>query len=319
MKNQWLHAHKFAPALVLTVWLSCFFASQCQAGTNPPIADIRALLVAAGQRHHIPPMILFAVAFQESGWQQFNPDGSTHLNLNDGGIGIMQITGSTGAPFNPDWLRTDIAYNIESGAIVLEGKWNAHAVIGDSSSHSYAGREKLENWYYAVWAYNSWGGVNNPNWAGLPNVNNPTYEDIVYGWVANCPPALAGMWVNCNLSKPTNAQIGSYTDSNGVRGSGLPIPNTPSPYHTDVNFIGVIDGTGGGGSDTDIWVDGGYSGAQSGTQASPYSTVKAAVDRASATQAVTIHIKPGTYSEKIGTNRHIHFVTNGPGTVRIGG
>ena len=73
------------------------------------------------------------------------------------------------------------------------------------------------------------------------------------------------------------------------------------------------------GNDTDIWVDGGYSGAQSGTQANPYSTVKAAVDRASATQAVTIHIKPGTYSEKIGTNRHIHFVTNGPGTVRIGG
>ena len=73
------------------------------------------------------------------------------------------------------------------------------------------------------------------------------------------------------------------------------------------------------GSDTDIWVDGGYGGTQTGAQASPYSTVKAAVDRASSTQAVTIHIKPGVYSEKIGTSRRIHFVTNGPGTVRIGG
>lgn len=73
------------------------------------------------------------------------------------------------------------------------------------------------------------------------------------------------------------------------------------------------------GSDTDIWVDKGYGGTQSGTQTNPFSTVKAAVDKASATQAVTIHIVPGTYSEKIGTGKHIHFVTNGSGTVRIGG
>lgn len=73
------------------------------------------------------------------------------------------------------------------------------------------------------------------------------------------------------------------------------------------------------GNDTDIWVDGGFGGTQTGTQANPYSTVRAAVNRASATQAVVIHIKPGTYSEKIGTSKHIQFVTNGSGTVRIGG
>ncbi len=72
-------------------------------------------------------------------------------------------------------------------------------------------------------------------------------------------------------------------------------------------------------SDTDIWVDKGYSGAQSGTQANPYNTVKAAVDKANATQPVTIHVVPGTYSEKVGTSKHIHFVTNGSGTVHIGG
>ena len=73
------------------------------------------------------------------------------------------------------------------------------------------------------------------------------------------------------------------------------------------------------GNDTDIWIDGGYSGVQTGTQANPYNTVKAAIDRASATQPVTIHIVPGTYSEKINTSKHIHFVTNGSGTVHIGG
>lgn len=96
--------------------------------------------------------------------------------------------------------------------------------------------------------------------------------------------------------------------------------NTPSPVHVDANFDGVIDGTTGGGSDTDIWVDGGNrASGQDGSAGNPYSTVRAAVDRANATQPVTIHIKPGAYGEKIGTSKRIHFVTNGSGTVRIGG
>ena len=86
------------------------------------------------------------------------------------------------------------------------------------------------------------------------------------------------------------------------------------------NNLTQYDGTTGGGSNTDIWVDKGNSAqGQDGSAGNPFNTVKAAVDKASATQAVTIHIVPGTYSEKIGTGKHIHFVTNGSGTVRIGG
>ena len=74
------------------------------------------------------------------------------------------------------------------------------------------------------------------------------------------------------------------------------------------------------GSDTDIYVDKGNSAqGQDGSARNPFNTVKAAVDKANATQPVTIHIVPGTYSEKIGTSKHIHFVTNGSGMVRIGG
>ena len=308
---------------LLVLWLFAFSGPACRAGTNPSNADIRAMLVAAGQAHHIPPHILFAIAFAESGWRQFNADGSTHLNPDDGGIGIMQITGSTATPYNHDRLMNEIVYNINAGAEVLEGKWNAHATIGDSSSTTLSGREKLENWYYAVWAYNSWGYINNPNHknAAKPyTAHDPTYQDIVYGYIAACPSGVAGMWVGCSLTRPSNADIGSYTNSYGVVGSGLPIPNTPSPYHVDANFDGVIDGDGGGGSDTDIYVDKGNSAqGQDGSAKNPYNTVKAALNRASATQPVTIHITLGTYSEKIGTGRHIHFVTNGNGTVRIGG
>ena len=66
------------------------------------------------------------------------------------------------------------------------------------------------------------------------------------------------------------------------------------------------------------YVDGSYGGTQIGTAANPFKTVAQAINAASTTQA-TIHIKPGTYSEKVGTSKHIHFVTNGSGTVKIGG
>jgi len=78
-------------------------------------------------------------------------------------------------------------------------------------------------------------------------------------------------------------------------------------------------GTSGGSVDpANPYVDGSYSGTQIGTAANPFRTVMQAVNAASATQA-TIHIKPGTYSEKVSTSKHILFVTWGSGTVRIGG
>ncbi len=73
-----------------------------------------------------------------------------------------------------------------------------------------------------------------------------------------------------------------------------------------------------GGSDTDIWVDGFKSSGGNGSQGSPYNTVVDAVNAASSTQAVTIHITPGNYG-KFSTSKHIHFVTNGSGIVKIGG
>ena len=66
------------------------------------------------------------------------------------------------------------------------------------------------------------------------------------------------------------------------------------------------------------YVDGSYGGTQVGTAANPFKTVAQAISVASTTQA-TVHIKPGTYSEKVSTSKHIHFVTWGNGTVRIGG
>ena len=299
-------------------------------GTNMSVSDVKARLIFWGHQNKIPPMILFGIAQQESGWQQYIDEdghGGGHTKyhfeprIGEIGVGIMQITVSPNDSRYHD-LCTNEDYNIQVGASILADKWANTPDIGDG--HLDKGREKLENWYYAVWAYNSWGYVNNPNNLG----NNtypaqvPQYQSLIYDHISGRKPlaSLAGLWVPCDITPPAPADIGSIT-TGATHGCGQTIAATPAPVHTDVNFDGVIDGTtGGGGSDTDIYVDkGNGASGQNGSAGNPFNTVKAAINAASATQPVTIHIKPGTYSEKIGTSKHIHFVTNGPGTVSIGG
>ena len=183
-------------------------------GSNPSASDIRSMLVAAGQKYKIPPHILFGIAFQESGWREYGSDGQT-LVSGDGGIGIMQLTGATAAAFDVNRLASDIAYNIDSGAKVLSGKWDITPVIGDND------RAKLENWYYAIWAYNGF-------------IANSAYPGKILDWIANCPN---GQWQNAVVTPPTPSQIASMGT----------IPNTPTPIHVDANYDGIIDGDGGGG------------------------------------------------------------------------
>ena len=209
----------------------------------------------------------------------------------------MQITVYPNDPTYKE-LCTSYDYNIQRGAAYLaeaanlRSCWNNSPIIGDND------RTKLENWFYAIWTYN-----------GLDaSITSRAYPDKILYWINNCPN---GQWDNVNVTAPTVAQTNGHHT----------IPNTPTPFHVDANFDGnVVLGGGSGGSDTNIYVDKGNSAqGQDGSMANPFNTVKAAVDKASATQAVTIHIVPGTYSEKIGTSKHIHFVTNGSGTVRVGG
>ncbi len=117
-------------------------------------------------RYNIPPVVLKAVAWMESGWYQNarnpldnSPLADQPLMGYDGiGIGIMQISS-----YNPentaelDKLKNDIDYNIEVGCQLLNQKWRAFPKIGNGD------RNILENWYFAVWGYNSWQGRNNPN------------------------------------------------------------------------------------------------------------------------------------------------------------
>ncbi len=174
-------------------------------------------------RYDIPPALLKAIAWMESGWKQYKVDPTTGLPLtdqpfiaNDGGIGIMQISKANYPEYDVDKLKSDLDYNLEVGCQILNNKWRAYPKIGDGN------RNILENWYFAVWAYNAWTELNNPNYF----TGQDAYQDKVFGLMGQKynsaitfspgatklsksllplvnPPRLSSCW-----STPTPAHIG---------------------------------------------------------------------------------------------------------------
>jgi hypothetical protein len=74
-------------------------------------------------------------------------------------------------------LKTDYDFNISEGARILNQKWRTVPKIGDGD------RNKLENWYFAVWAYNGWSAKNNPNYAKSQMPPLVPYQDKVFGFM----------------------------------------------------------------------------------------------------------------------------------------
>ena len=128
-------------------------------------------------KYDIPPVLLKAIAWVESGWKQYKLDPTTGLPLtdqpfiaNDGGIGIMQISKANYPEYDVDKLKNDLNYNLEVGCQILNNKWRANPKIGDGD------RNVLENWYFAVWGYNAWTEQNNPNYY----TGEDAYQDKVF-------------------------------------------------------------------------------------------------------------------------------------------
>lgn len=167
---------------------------------------------------YVPPILIKAIGYVESGgWKQFKADygeaGPTVISF-DCGYGIMQITSGMagGEGFDPSRVASEYAYNIGTGAKILIDKWNKiHSYIGERNP------EIIEDWYYAVWAYNGWVPSNNPNNAKYkpdrppfdgtqPRVNYP-YQELVWGYAAN-PPSTE-FWKPIPLTLPNRSFIGN--------------------------------------------------------------------------------------------------------------
>ncbi|WP_142317384.1 Ig-like domain-containing protein [Bacillus sp. AFS017336] len=139
---------------------------------NPSNQQINCLLTNAALNKNIPPEVVKSIAMQESSWKQFDDKGEPIVTL-DNGIGIMQVTDSVG---DPERLKSDIVYNIETGVNILDQKYGLSALpkIKD------AGRGIIENWYFPVMAYNGTMPVNSPIKRNDGSRNLDTYQDEVF-------------------------------------------------------------------------------------------------------------------------------------------
>ena len=183
----------------------------------------------------IPPVLLKAIAFMESGWAHADysvPYGGVGPTLvsHDCGYGILQVTSGmqniSGVPnLDQAMIGGHYAFNIARGTRILAEKWNLapdyRPQVGTRQP------EVIENWYYALWGYNGFAFVNhplNPSYSpGRPQFScgaqndgfghdrtQYPYQELIFGCVAR-PPVRGGtqLWSPQQAALP-NLADGSY-------------------------------------------------------------------------------------------------------------
>ena len=142
---------------------------------QPSFKEIDSLLTTEALSQDIPPEIVKAIAFEESGWVQCK-DGKP-LVAPDNGIGIMQITDHANQ-YDEERLKYDIEYNIRIGVNILNEKFAYSGIeipmLNDGN------RDTIENWYFAIMAYNGIKQVNSPLIRATGERNYDSYQDRVF-------------------------------------------------------------------------------------------------------------------------------------------
>ncbi|ADY57282.1 cell wall binding repeat 2-containing protein [Syntrophobotulus glycolicus DSM 8271] len=140
---------------------------------NPSRAEIARKLEKVAEEKDIPSVILKTIAYAESTWRQWDDKGNvvTGGSETNPSYGIMQVSLRSADQDRIEELKDDIDYNITAGADLLNEKFRIQPQIGDGD------RSKPENWYFAIWAYNSWSTGNNPNNAAARQ--EVSYQDMI--------------------------------------------------------------------------------------------------------------------------------------------
>ncbi|MGB4438931.1 MAG: S-layer homology domain-containing protein [Sedimentibacter sp.] len=147
------------------------FAGSC----NPSREEIETMIDEVAQKRAIPSILMKAIARVESNFEHFNSDGSPKISGSS--IGLMQINNARGG-YDSQRLKYDIEYNLEAGADVLLNKWSMSSYQSVSSVGN-MDPNVLENWYFALWAYNGWAQSNNPNMISS-YAKSYTYQQMIY-------------------------------------------------------------------------------------------------------------------------------------------
>ena len=241
-----------ATALLAVALLAAAPPASAGAYVTPSPAEIRGLLYDAAVAHDIPPKILYAVAYQESTWRQFDANGDPLIGSDGKGIGILQVT-TVPDGVDRDRLKTDIAYNIDVGAGILDTKWtyapSVFPVIGDGSRRCY------EDWFFAVWAYNGWTPANQYPylfWGHIADGHGLWTGETVTAYPASSlvngmPPQVASVarpqpehwWSPTRLPKP--ALSAPHVQKRVAVGARFSVSGTLSPQHLAGAHSVVLD------------------------------------------------------------------------------
>ncbi|MFJ7684271.1 transglycosylase SLT domain-containing protein [Peribacillus butanolivorans] len=134
--------------------------------------DIKTLISKKAVAKSVPPEIVKAIATTENGQlKQFTSEGEVFKSM-DNGYGIMQITPQSKEDTKEDksyWdkVKYDTEYNIDAGVENLLKKWHyAKAKTPILPKINTYEPNILENWYFAIMAYN-----------GLSKRNHPAEKD----------------------------------------------------------------------------------------------------------------------------------------------
>jgi hypothetical protein len=222
----------------------------------------------------IPPSILKSISWIESATTQASGDtpfgaiGPSLVSF-DCGHGIAQVTTGMTVPTGESGrgspqqalVATHFAYNIARGAWILADKWNAAPEllpIAGVDTNSEPGL--LENWYFALWAYNGFTGpgANRSNhpmdpiygaWPRQPyscadhsdgkghNRGNYPYQELVIGCAAN-PPMVdkQPLWQAQEISLP-NLNDPTWREPLKLTNFVFPYSKmdiaSPQPFHVD--------------------------------------------------------------------------------------
>ena len=224
-------------------------------GVNPSREEIELMIEEVAIKRGIPAILLKGIARVESVYKHFNNDGSPKVSGTS--IGLMQINNIHGG-YEDYKLKYNIRYNIEAGADVLLNKWSMSSYQNISSVGN-MDPNILENWYFALWAYNGWAQSNNPL---SPYAKKYTYQQLVYDVIekeygskinnidfsylpANTTPSRSLVVPTPNNSSSGNIifyEKGDYVRTDGIR-TNFHLRDVPAGryiHQLNVNQLGTI-------------------------------------------------------------------------------
>lgn len=195
-------------------------------GQNPTWQELDAEITKASAAHGVPTEIIKGVAWQESGCQQWRPDGSFVHNVTDCGLGMMQLTGDTARQFDVERLKDDWRYNLDAGVTVLRQKWDRAQREGKMPADPEA-RRVLENWYYGIAYY--WGR------------KSEEYLRKIYGHIERRPGALQQLLRNpVKVTIPSEALPGFTFGDRFLARPGDVIEDKDGKVHKVPTHLGTI-------------------------------------------------------------------------------